>query len=68
MLGGAFITEVVFNDPGLGKFTLNAIQTRDSSFIQAQLILLTMSVLVANLASDVLNVILDPRLRSAGRA
>lgn len=68
VLGGAFITEVVFNYPGLGKFTLNAIQTRDYSFIQAQLILLTMSVLVANLASDVLNVILDPRLRSAGRA
>jgi peptide/nickel transport system permease protein len=64
VLGGAFITEVVFNYPGLGKFTLNAIQARDYSFIQAQLVLLTLSVLVANLASDVLNVILDPRLRS----
>lgn len=68
VLGGAFITEVVFNYPGLGKFTLNAIQTRDYSFIQAQLILLTASVLIANLASDILNVIFDPRLRSAGRA
>lgn len=68
VLGGAFITEVVFNYPGLGKFTLNAIQTRDYSFIQAQLILLTLSVLIANLASDVLNVIFDPRLRSMGRA
>lgn len=64
VLGGAFVTEVVFNYPGLGKFTLNAIETRDYSFIQAQLILLTASVLVANLVSDVLNVILDPRLRS----
>jgi peptide/nickel transport system permease protein len=64
VLGGAFITEVVFNYPGLGKFTLNAIQARDYSFIQAQLVLLTLSVLIANLASDVLNVILDPRLRS----
>lgn len=68
VLGGAFITEVVFNYPGLGKFTLNAIQTRDYSFIQAQLILLTASVLIANLASDVLNVIFDPRLRSMRRA
>jgi peptide/nickel transport system permease protein len=66
VLGGAFVTEVVFNYPGLGKFTLNAIQARDYSFIQAQLILLTLSVLVANLISDVLNVILDPRLRSRG--
>lgn len=68
VLGGAFITEVVFNYPGLGKFTLNAIQTRDYSFIQAQLVLLTLSVLIANLASDVLNVIFDPRLRSLRRA
>lgn len=68
VLGGAFVTEVVFNYPGLGKFTLNAIQARDYSFIQAQLILLTVSILIANLASDVLNVILDPRLRHGGRA
>jgi peptide/nickel transport system permease protein len=67
VFGGAFITEVVFNYPGLGKFTLNAIQTRDYSFIQAQLVLLTAAVLVANLASDVLNVMLDPRLRTGGR-
>ena len=63
VLGGALITEVVFNYPGLGKFTLTAIQSRDYSFIQAQLLLLTFSVLVANLISDVLNVIFDPRLR-----
>ena len=67
VLGGALITEVVFNYPGLGKFSLSAIQNRDYSFIQAQLLLLTASVLIANLASDVLNVILDPRLRSRGR-
>ncbi len=67
VLGGAFITEVVFNYPGLGKFTLNAIQARDYTFIQAQLVLLTAAVLVANLASDALNVIFDPRLRSGGR-
>ncbi|MEO8240983.1 MAG: ABC transporter permease [bacterium] len=63
VLGGALITEVVFNYPGLGKFTLTAIQSRDYSFIQAQLLILTASVLIANLISDVLNVIFDPRLR-----
>ena len=68
VLGGAFITEVVFNYPGLGKFTLNAIEARDYTFIQAQLILLTGSVLIANLASDVLNVVFDPRLRSGSRS
>jgi len=68
VFGGAFVTEVVFNYPGLGKFTLNAIETRDYSFIQAQLVLLTAAVLIANLASDVLNVIFDPRLRVGARA
>ena len=67
VLGGAFITEVVFNYPGLGKFTLNAIEARDYTFIQAQLLLLTGSVLIANLASDILNVIFDPRLRTGSR-
>jgi peptide/nickel transport system permease protein len=66
VLGGAFITEYVFNYPGLGKFTLAAIQSRDYSFIQSQLLLVTVCVLVANLISDLLNLWLDPRLRYAG--
>lgn len=68
VLGGAIVTEVVFNYPGLGKFTLTAIQSRDYSFIQSQMLLLTSSVLIANLISDILNVIFDPRLRSPSRA
>jgi len=63
MLGGALVTEQVFNYPGLGKFTFTAIGSRDYSFIQGQLLLLTTAVLVANLLSDIANVILDPRLR-----
>ncbi len=64
MIGGAIVTEQVFNYPGLGKFTFTAIGARDYSFIQGQLLLLTMSVLAANLVSDIVNVILDPRLRT----
>jgi peptide/nickel transport system permease protein len=63
LLGGALVTEQVFNYPGLGKFTFTAIGARDYSFIQGQLLLLTVSVLIANLLSDIANVILDPRLR-----
>ena len=55
---------MVFNYPGLGKFSLSAIEARDYSFISGQMLLLTASVLIANLISDVVNVILDPRLRS----
>jgi peptide/nickel transport system permease protein len=63
LLGGALVTEQVFNYPGLGKFTFTAIGARDYSFIQGQLLLLTTTVLVANLLSDIANVVLDPRLR-----
>jgi peptide/nickel transport system permease protein len=63
LMGGALVTEQVFNYPGLGKFTFTAIGARDYSFIQGQLLLLTVSVLIANLLSDIANVILDPRLR-----
>nr|WP_316650649.1 ABC transporter permease [uncultured Gellertiella sp.] len=68
VLGGALITEVVFNYPGLGKFSLSAIEARDYSFIAGQMILLTASVLLANLLSDVANVLLDPRLRARGHS
>ncbi|ABC33521.1 ABC-type dipeptide/oligopeptide/nickel transport system, permease components [Hahella chejuensis KCTC 2396] len=63
VLGGALITEVVFNYPGLGKFTLAAIEKRDYAFIQGQLLFLTVTVLLANLIADLLNLLLDPRLR-----
>jgi len=66
VLGGSFIAEYVFNYPGLGKFTLAAIQSRDYAFIQSQLLLVTVCVLVANMISDLLNLWLDPRLRYAG--
>ena len=63
LLGHQRAADQVFNYPGLGKFTFTAIGARDYSFIQGQLLLLTTTVLVANLLSDVANVILDPRLR-----
>lgn len=65
VLGGAYIVEVMFNYPGLGKFSLAAIQARDYAFIQSQLLLVTACVLMANLISDFANVMLDPRLRYA---
>lgn len=66
IFAGAIFTEVVFNYPGLGKFTLTAIQYRDYAFIQGQMLFITGTVLLANLISDFVNVLLDPRLRRAG--
>lgn len=67
IFGGMMFTEVVFNYPGLGKFTLTAIENRDYSFIQGQLLFITATVLIANLMTDALNVMLDPRLKYSGK-
>jgi peptide/nickel transport system permease protein len=69
MLAGAFtgaITmEVVFGLPGLGTLTLQAIQGRDYAVVQAVIIWLGFAVIFANLATDVVQKLLDPRLRKA---
>jgi peptide/nickel transport system permease protein len=57
------VTESVFNLPGLGRLTVDAILARDYPVIQA-LILLTSLVYVAiNLLIDLSYAVLDPRIR-----
>jgi peptide/nickel transport system permease protein len=69
MLGGLFtgaITmEVVFGLPGLGTLTLQAIQGRDYPVVQAVIIWLGFAVILANLITDVVQKLVDPRLRNA---
>lgn len=67
LLGGALFTEMVFNYPGLGYFSLSAIQRHDYPFIQGQLLFITVGVLLMNLVADVINVFLDPRIRYSGK-
>jgi len=65
LLGGSLVTEVVFNYPGLGQILYLGIVTRDYPLIQGQLLMTTFATLLANLAVDLLYVLLDPRLRKA---
>jgi peptide/nickel transport system permease protein len=62
-LTGAITMEVVFGLPGLGTLTLQAIQGRDYPVVQAVVIWLGFAVVLANLASDTAQRLLDPRLR-----
>ena len=61
--GGALVTEVVFNYPGLGYTLFQGITARDYPLIQGQLLIMTLAMLTANFIADVLYVALDPRLR-----
>jgi peptide/nickel transport system permease protein len=62
-LGGAIITETVFNWDGLGGWIFNAIDYRDFPVIQAMFYMIALCVIAANFISDILLGVLDPRIR-----
>ena len=66
LLGGAIITESIFNLPGLGRLSLRAVlQDYDLPTILATTILAATFVVVANLLVDIAYAYLDPRVRVA---
>ncbi len=65
LLGGALLTEVVFAWPGLGALLYNSITARDIPVVQATTLLIALSFVLVNILVDVVNVLLDPRLREA---
>jgi peptide/nickel transport system permease protein len=64
VVAGAITAEIVFNWPGLGTLTINALQERDYPVLQGVFLLLSVAVVVANLAADLLYGLLDPRVRA----
>jgi peptide/nickel transport system permease protein len=65
MVGGAILVEAVFSYPGIGLVTYEAIFDRDYPVLQGSFLLLTLSVILANLIADILYFRLDPRIRTA---
>lgn len=63
VIGGALLTEIVFSYPGMGYMLLQAVGRRDYPTMQGIFLMITMTVLVANLIADVVYVLLDPRAR-----
>jgi len=61
VLGGAVITETVFDWPGLGLLTIEAIQRRDYPLVQGCVLIIACFYLLANLLADLLGLWLDPR-------
>ncbi len=64
---GAVVVERVFALPGLGSMLLLAIQQRDYPSVQGVLLVSTLMVLLIGFAADVLQRLIDPRLRERGR-
>lgn len=64
VVAGAITVEVVFNWPGLGTLTVNALSSRDYPVLQGVFLLLSVGVVFANLIADLVYGLLDPRVRA----
>ena len=64
VIAGAITVEVVFNWPGLGTLTVDALAARDYPVLQGIFLLLSVSVVFANLIADVMYQFLDPRVKA----
>jgi peptide/nickel transport system permease protein len=64
VVAGAITAEVVFNWPGLGSLTVDALGARDYPILQGVFLLLSIAVVVANLIADLVYGLLDPRVRT----
>ena len=63
LMGGAIITETIFNLPGLGRAVFEGVQRQEGTVVVGIVTFLVIVYLVANLFVDVLYAVLDPRIR-----
>jgi ABC-type dipeptide/oligopeptide/nickel transport system permease component len=67
LIGGTVVLEQVFQIPGLGSLLLAAVEKRDYQLVQALTLLAGAAVVLASLATDVVQALLDPRVKLSGR-
>jgi peptide/nickel transport system permease protein len=63
LMGNAFLVEKIFNWPGLSRYGLNAMMTKDLNSISAVIIIIGLVFLTVNIIVDVIIAALDPRIR-----
>lgn len=64
LLGGVVVTETVFNYPGIGRLSVDAVSDRDLPLVQTIALLLASVYIGVNLLADLLALALNPRLRT----
>ena len=64
VVGGAIFVETTFNYTGIGASLYAALQTRDYTVLQGILLIVTVTVVAANLIADLIYSVLDPRIRT----
>ncbi len=63
LLGGAVLTETIFNWPGMGQLVVTAISQRDIPVVQGVVLTFALLYALTNLLVDLLYVVIDPRVR-----
>jgi peptide/nickel transport system permease protein len=63
LISGVVITETVFNIPGLGRLTVDAVLKRDYPIVQGLILVFAAAKVLVNLAIDISYAFLDPRIR-----
>jgi peptide/nickel transport system permease protein len=64
LLGGAVFIERIFNYPGLGLLLIDSITMRDYALMGGAFLLITVSIILANILADLFYSVIDPRVRS----
>jgi peptide/nickel transport system permease protein len=64
LVGGTIVVEQVFSLPGIGNLLLNGTLARNYPIVQATVLILGVMFVLANLAADLLSIVLNPRLRT----
>lgn len=68
VVSGSIVTEAVFSYPGIGSALLNSVTSNDYALMQGIFLVITLSVLGANLLVDLLYSVIDPRTRAGERS
>jgi ABC-type dipeptide/oligopeptide/nickel transport system permease component len=65
IITGSFVIELIFSIPGIGRYFVTAVQSRDYSVVMGITVLTSVVIIIANMIVDILYGILDPRTREA---
>jgi peptide/nickel transport system permease protein len=68
LLGGVVVTESVFNLPGIGRLTVDAILSRDYPVVQGVMLVFAFTLVVVNVLVDLSYALFDPRIRQDMRS
>jgi peptide/nickel transport system permease protein len=64
LIGGAVLTETIFAYPGVGRLIYESVQQLDYPLLQGSFVLLAITVVLANLITDMIAMVLNPRIRT----